>query len=244
MNAYKEAATKILRQNEDGLSVLQITKLALEKGLLVTGSKRPENTMSAVITVDIKLNGDNATFKRNDKGLYILNDDVKISKTDKAAKQLQKLEAKEKLESGYTGKGGEHLVCSKLLFLGFNASIMSVDVGLDIVATKKAKFYGIQVKTSNLNKVNTYPFTIRKASFDRYNESNVFYVFVLHGDSSDNYMILPAHVVEKLVTEKYIFTMKDKSRYAVAIKFNEEKPYIGKKENDMSYYLNKWDLIK
>ena len=63
--------------------------------------------------------------------------------------------------SGFTGKAGEHLVCSELFFRGFNASIMSVDVGMDIVAVKENQLFGIQVKISNLNSFDTYVFDIR-----------------------------------------------------------------------------------
>ncbi len=56
-------------------------------------------------------------------------------------------------------------MCSEMLFRGFNASIMSVDTGLDIIATKDNKLFGVQVKTSNLNKYNTYVSTVRKGFF-------------------------------------------------------------------------------
>lgn len=48
----------------------------------------------------------------------------------------------------FYGKGGEFSVVSELLFRGYNASIMSVDEGIDITASKGDKFFFIQVKTS------------------------------------------------------------------------------------------------
>jgi hypothetical protein len=38
-------------------------------------------------------------------------------------------------ESQYVGRTGEYIV-SELIFYGYNANIISVDVGLDVVATK------------------------------------------------------------------------------------------------------------
>ncbi len=90
---------------------------------------------------------------------------------------------------------------------------MSVDVGLGIVVTKRRKMYGIQVKTSNLNSYKTYIFDIRKASFERHDSGNIYYIFVLHGDKSDNFLILSFHKVEKLVEEKVILDVGHGKRY-------------------------------
>lgn len=45
-------------------------------------------------------------------------------------------ESEGEFSTQYTGRVGEHRVVSELLFRGYNASIMSVDEGLDIVATR------------------------------------------------------------------------------------------------------------
>ena len=108
------------------------------------------------------------------------------------------------MSSGYIGKAGEHLVCSELLFRGFNASIMSVDTGVDIVATKENRLYGIQVKTARLNKFKYYNFDIRKVSFERNNAGTIYYIFVLYSEKKTNYLILPFFEIEKLVHEKAI----------------------------------------
>ena len=102
----------------------------------------------------------------------------------------------------FTGKGGEYLVCSELLFRGFNDSIMSVDVGMDIVAVKDRQLFGIQVKTSNLNRFDMYVFDIRKVSLERHNTGNIFYIFVLHGEKKNHFLILPFHEVEKRFVKK------------------------------------------
>ena len=43
----------------------------------------------------------------------------------------------------YTGKAGEATVISELLFYGYNASGMTVDDGIDIIASKGDKFFYI-----------------------------------------------------------------------------------------------------
>jgi Holliday junction resolvase len=142
------------------------------------------------------------------------------------------------------GKGGEHSVCSELLFRGFNASIMSVDVGMDIVATKNEKLFSIQVKTSNLNKFATYVFDVRKVSFERHNSGNIFYIFVLHGETKDDFLIIPYYEMEKKVCEKAILKVGHGKRYRVNIKFREGNVYLGNKKHQMNYYLNNWEIIK
>jgi hypothetical protein len=104
--------------------------------------------------------------------------------------------------------------------------------------------YGIQVKTSNLNSYKTYVFDIRKASFERYDSGNIFYIFVLHGESENNFLIVPYHEIEKLIDEKIILQVGHGKRYRVNIKFREDKVYLGNLNNDMEYYLNNWKLIK
>ena len=175
---------------------------------------------------------------------------AKKKRKDEEKKALQEEEAEKEEEEkiviagGFTGKAGEHLVCSELLFRGFNASIMSVDVGMDIVAVKENQLFGIQVKTSNLNSFDTYVFGIRKVSFERHSNGNIYYIFVLHGEKKNNFLILPFHEVEKKVHEKAILEVGHGKRYRVNIKFRDEKVYLGTLNNAMDYYLNNWSLVK
>ena len=49
----------------------------------------------------------------------------------------------------FTGSAGEFATISELLFRGYNASKMTVDDGIDVVASKDEKYFHIQVKTAN-----------------------------------------------------------------------------------------------
>lgn len=244
MNKFRNSAIDVLEESKKPLHYKEITRIALEKGILETDGKTPEASMNAQITMDIKNKGEASDFIKTAPATFSLNPDKKEEVTKKAKENDKTQEEKIKVASGFTGKAGEHLVCSELLFRGFNASIMSVDVGLDIVATKRRKMYGIQVKTSNLNSYRTYVFDIRKASFERHDSGNIYYIFVLHGNKTDNFLILPFHEVEKLVEEKVILEVGHGKRYRVNIKFRDEKVYLGNLDNSMEYYLNNWKLIK
>lgn len=89
---------------------------------------------------------------------------------------------------------------SELLFWGLNASAMIVDDGIDIVASnEKGKFFYIQVKTATRQGSGKYSFAINQASFKRYNTANVFYVFVMRGTLSNEYVIVPSTHINFLV---------------------------------------------
>jgi Holliday junction resolvase len=247
MNTFKSSAIQVLKKADKPLHVSEITKLALESGLLVTESAVPEATMGAQMYMDIKNKGKASDFVQTSKGTFTLNDQkVVIKPTEKA---ISKIVEKEKVEDekiivegGYTGKGGEHLVTSELLFRGYNASIMSVDVGIDISAIKDNKFFGIQVKTSNANKFDVYNFHIRKVSFDRHNQGNIFYIFVLRG-TENKFLILSSSDVERKIKEGAIYAVNNNTGYALLIKIRDNQIFLGSK-HDMNYYLNNWDLIK
>lgn len=242
-NKFKTAAYKILKRSKGPLHYRDITAKALDMGILETEGATPEASLNAQLSTDIKRHSTQSAFIRTGPGEYALNPNYSEPKAI-VTPQATTEEDKEKIEGGYTGKGGEHLVCSELLFRGFNASIMSVDVGMDIIATKENQLFSIQVKTSNLNRFQTYVFDVRRVSFERHNSGNIFYVFVLHGEKSNDYLIMPFHEMEKKVHEKAIREVGHGARYRVNIKFRDGKVYLGTMAHEMDYYLNNWALIK
>lgn len=243
-NKFKKAAFKVLQKANQPLHYRDITKAALDEGLLETVGATPEASLNAQLSVDIKNNGKTSPFVRASPGHYAINPDYVPQKNEPSELQIDEDEEKIKIDGGYTGKAGEHLICSELLFRGFNASIMSVDVGMDIIATKDNQLFSIQVKTANINRFDTYVFDVRKVSFERHNSGNIYYVFVLHSEKQDNFLILPLLEMEKKVHEKAILEIGHGKRYRVNIKFRNKTVYLGSKTHDMNYYLNNWQLIK
>jgi Holliday junction resolvase-like predicted endonuclease len=247
MNKFLISALQILSEAKKPLHYKDITKMALDKGILETEGATPDASMNAQLIVDIRKKSKASDFIKTAPSTYALNPDKKTIESTKHKKILEEEaieEAIEKIESGYTGKAGEHLVCSELLFRGYNASIMSVDVGIDIIATKNNKLFSIQVKTANLNTYNYYNFDIRKTSFQKAHSGSVFYLFVLKGKQENNYFILPHVVVEQKVHEKAILEINHGNTYRVNIKLRDDKIFVGTKEHEMNYYFNNWDIIK
>lgn len=72
---FLQAAIKVLRQADRPLSVSEITRLALENGLIDTMGRTPRQTMSAVITASLRReqdSGELSSFYRVERGLYRL----------------------------------------------------------------------------------------------------------------------------------------------------------------------------
>jgi len=245
MTSFKLAAIKILKESKEPLHYDEITKRALDQNLIETTGQTPEATMNAQIAVDIKVKKENSAFIRSKPGCYILNPNYSklLEKEEKDDEKIKEIESSENISTQYIGKAGEFLVTSELLFRGYNASIMSVDEGIDIVAIKNERLYNIQVKTSNENKFYTYIFDIRITSFERFNNSNTFYILVLKGKEI-NYLILPYLEIKKNIDLKNILVINKDTRYRLNIKIRDNKLYLGNKENNCSYFLNNWDLIK
>jgi len=245
MVSFKLAAIKILKEKGKPLHADEITKIALEKNLIETSGSTPEATMQAQISVDIKNKGESSAFIRTSPGTYSLNPRFTLQeeKEEIAEEKIKQEEEKESISTQYIGKAGEHLVASELLFRGFNASIMSVDEGMDIVATKENRLYNIQVKTANENKFNSYVADIRISSFEKHSQYNSFYIFVLKGDQT-YFLILPFSEIQKNVAQKNILLVNNNTRYRINIRIREGKLYLGNKENEMSYFMNNWALIK
>ena len=83
-------------------------------------------------------------------------------------------------DSSSIGKAGEFSVLAECIAAGYNASLMAVDKGIDIVASKDNVFYYIQVKTSYLDETERFSVHIPTANFNRVQGfGNVVYIAVL-----------------------------------------------------------------
>ena len=245
MNTFKQSAIEILKKEGKPLNYQEITQKALESGILESQGNNPANTMNAQISVDINTKKGGSDFIRVSKGVYTINlhkKEILLTPTIIVAEKAADEEIE--IESSFIGKGGEHLVCSELLFRSFNASIMSVDVGIDISAIKNNKFFGIQVKTATKNVTETYSFHIRRSSFEKHNLGNTFYVLVLRDGVDSVFFVFPSNIIEKNIKEGGIYAVNNKTGYSVSVKYRNGQWSLGKKSNEIGYYLNNWDLIK
>lgn len=91
------------------------------------------------------------------------------------------------INTQYTGKAGEYAVFSELLYWGFNPAMVTVDDGVDIIASKDRKYFHIQVKTAKEIIGKPYSFNIKKNSFNRYDNYQTYYIFVLRQKTKERY---------------------------------------------------------
>ncbi len=244
MNTFKQAAVLILKKSNSPLHYKEITRIALEDGILVTEGATPELTMNSQILRDIKGKKDGSDFVKMGGGIFSINTGKKDLLETPESIAIEKAQQEEiSRDSLFVGKAGEFLVCGELLFRNFNTSIMTVDSGIDIIATKDNRFFGVQVKTGHPYDKDSYFFNIRKAAFDRHSHSSVFYIFVLRNQGMSEYLIVPAHEIERRVCEGVIAKIDQKS-YKVKIKVENKKYLLGSAKQDMTYFLNNWALVK
>lgn len=118
------------------------------------------------------------------------------------------------------GTGGEYLVLSELLFRGYEANIMSVDDGIDIVASKDNKIYFIQVKTTYLEN-NRISVSIPIASFERVRPHDVRYFIVIR-EGYGNAKILMLHQQEIITNAANGYIEKSDSNYNIKIEFRSD----------------------
>ena len=62
MNTFKQSAIEILKKAGTPLHYTEITRLALESGILETEGATPEATMSAQLVIDIKNKHEGSNF--------------------------------------------------------------------------------------------------------------------------------------------------------------------------------------
>lgn len=247
MNSFKDIAYQILKETGKPLHSKEITKIALDRGLQTIGMT-PELTMNAQLLRDVNNKGELSRFKKTGPSIFAFNDKkIEIEEDSKSDRVIEELEIEEEkeVEGGYIGKAGEHSVLSELLFRGYNAALMSVDVGVDIMASKNNEIFNIQVKTRNISKGHdAFHFNLRIVSFERHNAGRTFYIFILRERDKLDYLILPLNEIEKSIDEEFIHIVGNGKLYRITIKKRNGKIYLGRKENDVSYYLNRWEAIK
>lgn len=173
------------------------------------------------------------------KGMYRL----RIGR--KAVPKHFKVPEQPKVSSQFTGKAGEYAVMSELLFFGFNASVMTVDDGIDIVASKNDSYFHIQVKTSNATASSKFQFKITKRAFGSKDAAATFYVLVLRiSENSRNtceYLILPSSEIRRLVDKGVV---KDGETMTLSVDRERGNRFLLNSVEDVTWALNRFDNVK
>jgi hypothetical protein len=197
-----EIAREILKTA--GLKGLHVDQIAVEAAKQNKNLSLPQEDFSkklqAALAANLNLKTQKPSFARVEgkkkgsfkRGWYR----VKLERTQPVVALIVAPET----EKAFTGKAGEFAVMSELLFWGYNASVMTVDNGIDVIASKGGKYFHIQVKTAAEQEGGRFTFTIKNSSFLQHHSSSMFYVFVLRRKLSNEYIIIPSSYLHALVT--------------------------------------------
>lgn len=146
----------------------------------------------------------------------------------------------------YNGAAAEFLVIAELLYRGINANKLPFDEGVDIIATKENKTFYIQVKNITVEKDGKYKIDLRLSSFDKTKGYNMYYVFVVN-KKDRTYLILPFIKLQEFVKKGYFKIQKDSKQFTILLNFQRDKCLICANDNlqeeDISTYMNDWDII-
>ena len=163
----------------------------------------------------------------------------------KAIPKNFKVPEQPKVTTQYTGKAGEYAVMSELLFFGFNASAMTVDDGIDIVASKGESYFHIQVKTANATAGSKFQFKVTKRAFGSKDAAATFYVLVLriceNSRNTCEYLILQSSEIRRLVDKGVV---KDGESMNLSVERERGNRFLLNKAEDVTWSLNRFDNIK
>ncbi len=242
----KEIAKQTLEANGGGvMTTLQIAEYALANfGRYVRGDAASlKNTFSTAISSDLRRRGAKSEFRKipNGKGGY-RSGQYRLKKV----RRPRTLSQQPTVNSLYTGKAGEHAVLSELLFYGFNASIMTVDDGIDIVASKNNKYFHIQVKTSNSQEgSNKFQFKIIREKFDQMSSGNIFYIFVLRRSDNkrhfNDFVVLSSPEIKSFIDRGIIRASKSLN---IRVEAQKQGKFSLNGNENISGSVNKFNRIK
>ncbi|EKE00326.1 MAG: hypothetical protein ACD_22C00047G0012 [uncultured bacterium] len=169
------------------------------------------------------------------------NKDVK-SKRDAASVVTKKVSDEDQdffqSKRKFWGRAAELHVTAELLYHGFQAANIPVDVGLDVLAVKKNKTFYFQVKHKDLSNYDAIKLT--KSSFDRSGGGDVYYIFVLLSEERRNFLIVPYHIVNDWI--RVGIAEEKENDYLVYIKKDSDGFKL--KDISLNKYLERWEDIK
>lgn len=202
--------------------------------------------ISAILSVEVKKPASQSLFSKPKnktggfkKGMYRL----RIGR--KTQPKNFKVPEQPKVSSQFTGKAGEYAVMSELLFFGFNVSAMTVDDGIDVIASKGDSYFHIQVKTSNASASQKFQFKITKRAFGSKDAAATFYVLVLRiAENSRNaceYLVLPSSEIRRLVDKGVV---KDGDAMSLSVDRERGNRFLLNRVEDVTWALNRFDNVK
>lgn len=173
------------------------------------------------------------------KGIYRL----KVARARPAPTPTTPKEPVLPVSNNFTGKAGEYSVMAELLYRGFNASLMAVDEGVDIVASRNNEYFHIQVKTSSQSVNGKYSFFIKNSAFEANNGGKVFYILVMRSDEGVvKYAVIPS---TQLVINRQTGMVGGANGISLFVTPDEKgRSFTMNKGHKIDQFINNFDLIR
>jgi hypothetical protein len=233
-------ARKILEQVKPGLHINDIVKAAAEQELVPNAEIESfQKKLSAALAQNIKTK--EPQFKKvviggRKKGCYGLH--ARVIRPTKVPLVPDDLHA----SKNQFGKAGEYAILSELLFRGFNASIMIVDDGIDVIASKADRFFYIQAKTSK-DYGSLFQFTIKKSAFELHHASHTFYILIARRIIAKrhlcDFVIIPSPQINKMIQQGKV---RGKGAYSLKLVITESEQFMLNQE-DVTDQVNRFNQI-
>jgi hypothetical protein len=209
MITFKSIAYQILKEAGKPLHSKEITKRALERGL-VTDGKTPEATMNALLVVDINKKKKESLFIKAGPSMFALNPKVSVKRRLTLKYEIEsKYKISSNLSSKQKGDIAEARIAELAILYGkYSLSCykpISDDEGIDLIVKQKKtlKALYIQVKSRFGSPEGAYTATVRKENIEKSNKIALVFCFFdsNKGDIWDYIWFIPAPDFLKLANK-------------------------------------------
>jgi hypothetical protein len=200
--SFKSIAYQILKEANKSLHSKEITKIALQRGLLETAGKTPEATMNAQLIVDINIKKEKSLFVKTGPSIFALNPNTPLIPKPEKSKQLEETyKISERLSTKQKGDIAEARIAELITLYGEKQlscyKPISDDEGIDLIVKQKGslKTIYIQIKSRFGDNPNLIYTATSKAStvIDKFSMALVFCFFDTNkGDVWDYLWFIPA----------------------------------------------------
>ena len=112
-----------------------------------------------------------------------------------------------------------------------------------IVASKNGKFFHIQVKTATSQENGKFFFSISQASFKRYHDTNVYYVFVMRLGTRNEFVIMPSTHIEYILNAG-IITAQATLLFSISADAKNSKYTLNGKHDITPFYGKFGEIIR
>lgn len=243
---YFQIALPILeRQKQNGYHVRDLTRIIIDEHPHIKDSFEDVLAiLSRKLLADTKKKSGSCVRRVKNKKTGTYRKGVYAIKQTRQQKSLQAPSVEPvNVATQFTGTGGEYAVLSELLFRGYNAGIMTVDEGIDIVASKDNKYHHIQVKTAYESN-GSFTFSIKNKAFNQNNGAGVFYIFVCRLPKDNGYentfIVLPSVTIQLYIHNKLL--KPNSNSIHIGIKKEGSDFVLAAKEN-VGSFINAFNLI-